>query len=62
MTRSSRRANAIAGRTRWKPSNECCIECKGPLVLTRGITYICTRCGLIQDREKEQDLGDHDTT
>jgi hypothetical protein len=34
-------------------SKEKCIECKGPLVHARGITYICTNCGLTQEVEKK---------
>ncbi|NMC07238.1 MAG: hypothetical protein GYA24_18620 [Candidatus Lokiarchaeota archaeon] len=54
MTRSSRRANAAnAAAHNVSSSRYKCLECKGVLVQTRGLIHVCTRCGLVQDVEKE---------
>ncbi|MEX2680608.1 MAG: hypothetical protein Q6373_003360 [Candidatus Sigynarchaeota archaeon] len=53
MARSQRRVNAYGGAIHdVSTSGYKCSECKGKLVHTRGITYICTRCGLVQHVEK----------
>ncbi|MEX2680519.1 MAG: hypothetical protein Q6373_002895 [Candidatus Sigynarchaeota archaeon] len=54
MTRSARRANAAnAAAHNVSFSEHKCMECKGDLVHTCGTTHICTRCGLIQEVDKD---------
>jgi len=58
MTRSARRSNLMnATPHRVETTDYQCSECGGEL-LHHGISYICTACGIIQDRptkSKSQD-------
>ena len=54
MTRSSQRKDKNFGRPKFVASNVKCEECSGVTVKKSGITYICTICGLIQERKQKQ--------
>ncbi len=51
MTKSSRRMDAIAGRSKWSTTDKKCEECNGKMVKLRANVYVCTKCGLEQYRE-----------
>ena len=48
MTRSSRRMDKIAGRSKWTATDKKCEECRGVLVQLNANLYACTKCGLQQ--------------
>ncbi len=48
MTKSSRRMDAIAGRSKWSATDKKCKECNGNMVKVGVNTYACTKCGLKQ--------------
>ena len=52
MTKSQRRKTKLEGRPEWTASKKTCEECGNLLVHTRSTTYICTSCGLIQEKVK----------
>ena len=48
MTKSSRRMDAIAGRSKWSTTDKKCEECNGNTVKIGVNAYVCTKCGLKQ--------------
>ena len=48
MTKSSRRMDKIAGRSKWSSSKMKCKECGGSMVQLRVNEYVCVSCGLEQ--------------
>ncbi|MHA1682880.1 MAG: hypothetical protein ACTSUE_18220 [Promethearchaeota archaeon] len=50
MTKSSRRKDKQRGRPEFLPCDELCEECSGNLVKTGKYSYICTACGLVQEK------------
>jgi len=46
MTKSSRRMDKIAGRTKWTSTNRKCEECGGNMVKIKKNFYVCEVCGL----------------
>ncbi len=46
MTRSSRRMDTIAGRSKWSSTDKKCEECKGKMVKLRANVYVCIKYGL----------------
>ena len=54
MTKSSRRKDKLRGRPEWVASNEKCEECGSALVKIGVTGYICSECGLIQERLKKR--------
>ncbi len=48
MTKSSRRMDAIAGRSKWSTTDKKCEECNGELVKLGANVYVCSKCGLKQ--------------
>ena len=51
MTKSSRRMDAIAGRSKWSATDRKCEECNGSMVKVGINEYACTKCGLKQRSE-----------
>ncbi len=56
MTRSSRRMDTIAGRSKWSATNKKCEECNGNMVKVGINLYVCTKCGLKQRSEVKRKL------
>ena len=51
MTKSSRRMDGIAGRSKWSATDKKCKECNCNMVKVGVNMFACTRCGLKQRSE-----------
>lgn len=51
MTRSSRRKDKFAGRSKWTATKRKCEECGGDMVQLSANNYVCTKCGLDQQAD-----------